>query len=245
MKNVLACIVCCLIACAEVIAEEPARDLRSKDSPPFTVTAQCQIVLLPQSAALALLPELADDAKCEAAYARLQTMIHGGDAQLVADLVVKTCDGNTASTTAAEEMRYPTEFNPPDAPDPKQLPKENAVEILKNLPVMGFSPTSFETRDVGPSLELTPISLSADGRSVEVNVTARDVRFLHWARYDAGGLPNGERLGIEQPQFHSIKNTSTLRLQNGQRILFGAHKIPGDKGSMEVFLLRISAAKSP
>jgi len=220
MKVLFALLLCGLVALSRIFAQEAAPEIKGNSTLPFIVTAESRIVVLPQKEAVLLLPELADDARCEAGYERLQAMIQDGKAELVADLVLKTREGKTATAAASEEMRYPTEFDPP-------------------------TPTAFETRDLGPSLELTPISLSADGRSVEVNVTARDVRFLHWNRYDAGGLPNGERLGIEQPQFHSIRNTSTLRLQNGQRILFGAHKIPGDKGGMELFLLRVSAVKSP
>ena len=176
-----------------------------------------------QKEALLLLPQLADDAKCEAGYAHLQEMIQAGKAHLVANLVVKTPrKGKAATAATAEEMRYPTEFDPPHLPDPNQLPKENVADTLKNWPVL-ITPTSFETRDIGPTMEVTPISLSPDHRSVEIEVSARDVRFLHWARYDAGALPSGERISIAQPQFHSIKNSSTLRVQNGQRILFGAH----------------------
>jgi hypothetical protein len=58
---------------------------------------------------------------------------------------------------------------------------------------------------------------------------------------DAGRLANGERLAVEQPIFHTIKNTSSLVLKNGQRVLFGFHKLVEPADSIEMFLLRAVA----
>jgi hypothetical protein len=237
--TIIVMLVCCRMLLARSVAD-PAVDDANKEASPAIITAECQIVTLPQNAALKVLPDLVDDAKVDAGFARLQSMIETGDAELVANLVLKTQDGKEASAQAAEEMRYPTEFDPPVLP--QQIPKGDAAAILKNWPIIGFTPTAFETRELGPRIELKPVSVSPDGRSAEITVTAEDVRFLRWDRFDAGRLPTGDTLFIEQPQFHAITNTSTLRLQNGQRILFGAHKIPGEKGMMELFLLRVSVS---
>ncbi|MHA3775337.1 hypothetical protein ACXR0O_27760 [Verrucomicrobiota bacterium sgz303538] len=208
----------------------------------FNVTAECQMVLLSQKAALALLPELLDDDKIEAAFARLQTMIEQGEAHLEANLVATSEAGKKSVANATEEMRYPTEWDPPHLPN--QLPKDKEVEVLKNWPIVGFTPTAFETRNLGPILELEPLALPSGGRTLEAAVTAQHVRFLRWTQYDAGRLPTGERLDIPQPQFHEIKNSSTLRLKSGQRVLLGAHKVGDEEGRMELFLLRVLLKKS-
>lgn len=69
--------------------------------------------------------------------------------------------------------------------------------------------------------------------------------WIFFRRRHPGVTPAGKKVGMEKPQFHSVRNTSTLRLQNGQRTVLGAHKIPGDKGLMEIFLLRVTGSKLP
>lgn len=201
------------------------------------------MVVLPQKTALALLPELVDDSTVDSGFAKVQALIARGEAQLEANLVVKGEAGKKSMVEGTDEIRYPTEWDPPHLPN--QVPKENAVEVLKHWPLVGFTPTAFETRNVGPSLEIEPVTPPADGRSLELTVSAGHTRFVRWLRYDAGALPSGEQLALEQPQFQSMKNTSTLRLQNGQRMLLGVHKVPDDSGAMELFLLRVSLSKVP
>jgi hypothetical protein len=221
-----------------VPATEPPANGEPVRSSRFNVTGECQMVVLPQRAALALLPDLVDDSKTEEASARLAQMIDKAEARLEASLVVRTHEGKKSMASAVEEMRYPTEFDPPHLPN--GIPKDNAVEVLKNWPLVGIMPTAFETRDIGAMFEFEPLALPSDGRSIEVAVTAQHVRFLRWSHYEAGVLPTGERLTVDQPQFQCSKNAGTLRLRNGQRVLLGMHKVPGDAELMELFLLRVS-----
>src|SRR6516162_8497724 len=99
-------------------------------------------------------------------------------------------------------MRYPTEFTPPNLPD--KVPKEKAVEVLKNWPHVGIVPTAFETRKVGATIELRA-ALSDDGQWISMNAVPMHVRFLRSAKFDAGILPSGERLGVEPPQFTTLR----------------------------------------
>ena len=253
MKSPLAAIILigCCVAWFDVSAGEPEPEGKAKEpvvfveGPAFLFTAECQVVTLPQKAALKLLPELVDDSKINSAFDRLQTMIAAGEAELVGNLVVKTLEGKKGASESANEMHFPTEWDPPNLPDLKKLPQQDALEIVKNWPLVGFTPTAFETRNLGPQLEFTPLSHSLDGRFFEITVSAKDVQFLGWNHAPAGRTPAGAEVTLEHPHFYSTANTSTLRLQSGQRFLLGVHKIPGDARLMEIFLLRVTATKSP
>ena len=67
------------------------------------------------------------------------------------------------------------------------------------------------------------------------------VRFLRWEKVDCGKLADGNRLFIEQPVFHTMKDTGTFVLENGKRVLIGSHKVPGAPERIELFLFKAKA----
>jgi hypothetical protein len=88
------------------------------------------------------------------------------------------------------------------------------------------------------------VSVSGDGKWVDGTAAPEHVRLLRWDKFDAGKLASGDSLTVQQPHFHSMKNTLSLRLKNGQKTLLGAHKVPNAENTFEFFLLRISATKT-
>ena len=91
------------------------------------------MIVLPQKAALPLLPAFGEDAKIKEAFATLQQMVGRGEAKMLGNLVVRGEAGEKLSSKSVEEVRYGTEFDPPQLP--AEIPKENAVEALKNWPL--------------------------------------------------------------------------------------------------------------
>lgn len=209
--------------------------------PRWSIHAECQMIVLPQKLALPLIAEMNDDAKMEAAWATVQRMIADGAATLVANLDLKGVAGERLTSESVEEVRYPTEFDPPQLPE--GVPKEKIAEVLKNWPVVGITPVTFETRNVGAMLELNA-TVSEDGKWISADVAPQHVRLLRSEKFDAGIMPSGEHLSIEQPQFATMKNTLKMHLQPGLRTLIGVHKLPGEENKIELFLLRVNAKKT-
>jgi hypothetical protein len=199
------------------------------------------MVVLPQKAAFPLIPDLSDDDKIEAAWTKIQQMIERGEATLVADLNLRGETNANLVSESVEEMRYATEFMPPQLPD--KIPKGKEIEFLKNWPHVGIVPTAFETRNVGPTIQLKG-AVSDDGQWISMNVVPMHVRFLRFAKFDAGILPSGERLSVDQPQFTTLRDQLTMSVRAGQRVLLGVHKIPEDESNMELFFLRVRTQKT-
>ncbi|MBC7820678.1 MAG: hypothetical protein IAG10_27655 [Planctomycetaceae bacterium] len=195
----------CLLALIALLGGVRAEDAVAKAR--WNITAEFQMVTLPQKAALPLIAELSDDAKIEAAWVSIQQMIARGEVALVAVVVLKGVAGKKLMSESIQEVRYPTEFEPPQLP--QDVPKEKAAEVLKNWPVVGITPTAFETRNTGAMLELEA-TVSDDGAWISAQVVPQHVRLLRFAKYDAGVLPSGERLSVEQPQFSVLKNTLSV-----------------------------------
>jgi hypothetical protein len=212
----------------------------AEDAPRWNITAECQMVTLPQKLVLPLLADLNDEKKIEAAFSKIQELITKGDAQLVANIVARGRDDQTVFSESVEELRYATEFDPPQVPP--NAPEN--VEVLKAWPVIGITPTSFDSRKVGALIELKAI-VRKEGNAIDIETTPQHVRFLRWAKTDAGRLADGKSLFVEQPIFHTTKSTSTLTIRNGQRVLLGVHKLPEPAGTFEFFLLKVSATPAP
>ena len=204
----------------------------------WNFTAECQMIVLPQKAALPLLPELLDETKIAGAWEKLQQMILAGEAELASNLVVNFRDGERPVAASIEELRYATEFDPPQLP----TAATHDPAILKAWPAVGITPTSFETRNVGTSFEVETWVEDAAGQWIQVKAVPMHVRFLRWNKIDAGKLANGDRLFVEQPIFHTMSNTSALFVKNGQRILLGVHKILDQAEKIELFLMRVQAS---
>jgi len=206
----------------------------------WSLTAECQMLVVPQKLALTLIPELLDDATFTQAWERLQPLLATGEVKQVAHLIVRGQAGAKLSSASVEEFRYATEFDPVKLPE--DVPKEKAVEFLKHWPLVGITPLAFETRNIGPSLELQA-NVSEDGEWLTARVNPMHVRLLRMEKIDAGVLPSGVHLSVEQPQFYTVQSVLEMHLSAGQRILAGVHTLLGNEG-LELFILRITTQRT-
>jgi hypothetical protein len=206
----------------------------------WSVTAECQMLVLPQKLALAVMPGLLDDDAFDKEWEGVKAKIQKGEIKLAADVIVAGEAGKKLQSDTGEEFRYPIEFNPPDLPH--NIPEKKAEELLKMWPAITITPTAFETRALGASATVTA-AVSPDGQWVSAEVKLQDVRFIRSIKYDAGVLASGEHLGVEQPQFYSAKSELSVQMRSGWWQVVGSHVLPGDEG-MEVFLLRLSAKRA-
>src|SRR5687767_10483702 len=205
-----------LLALAGVIGSSSGEEER----PSWNITAECQMVTLPQKSALALLPELMDESTIEAGFAKIQKLIETGEAKLVANLVGKALEGEKVVAGSVKEMRYATEF--------EALPRSSASGVEKSRPESesasaGVSPTAFSTRNIGATLELVASAIG-NGSVLTVSLEVHHVLLEHWRKFVSGRGPNGQEISIAQPQFESFTNRTSFRMRNHARVLLGVHK---------------------
>src|SRR4051812_2996266 len=139
-------------AFARAQTPDPSPMPDSKAAPERAFTMECKMVLLPVKLAVGLIPELSDDAKVSAAFLKLQGMLERGEATLAANLVSQGSERQRVESSSVLEIRYGTEFDPPQLPD--RFPSDAAaIQALKNWPAVAITPTSFETRNTGPIIK--------------------------------------------------------------------------------------------
>jgi hypothetical protein len=207
----------------------------------WSVFAECRMATLPQRAAISLIEEFGEPEKVDDAWDRLERMMENGAATLEADLIVQGAEETPLVSKCLEEMKYPSEYNPPQIP--QHLSLKAAPEALKMWPLIGATPTAFETRNVGERIEFKAHVLD-DGAWVAISVEAIHSRLREQARFDFAELPGGEKLAVHQPQFNVLESKSSFRLRNGEKILLGVHKLEKPEKTFEIFVLQVKASRA-
>ena len=157
---------------------------------------------------------------------------------------VTTKSGQRAVIEIVREFRYPTQFDPPKIPDSVgsnvggNLGALDPVTGLfaggsvNSFPVTPTTPTSFETRNTGVTLEVEPV-VGPDGVTIDLNLVPQVVEFEGFINYGspiqtttAGpmGIPITAVITpntINQPIFNSRKVTTSVSVWDGQTVVLG------------------------
>ena len=153
---------------------------------------------------------------------------------------VTTKSGNKAVIKVVRNFPYPTEFSPPQPPQPAavggvtitQIP---AGSILSGGIVTPTTPTAFETRDIGVTLEVEPV-IGPDNYTIDLNLSPEVVEFEGFINYGspilgaifrfppAPGFIDQTTLTentINQPIFSTRKVTTSVSIWDGQTVALG------------------------
>jgi general secretion pathway protein D len=158
---------------------------------------------------------------------------------------VTTKSGQRAVIEIVQEFRYPTEFDPPQIPQNFGGGGSGTVggsSTIAVFPVTPTTPTAFETRNTGVTLEVEP-TVGADNYTIDLNLVPQVVEFEGFINY---GSPistiNPASLGlgavtaavtnqpssvvltpnvINQPIFSTRKVTTSVTVWDGQTVVLG------------------------
>jgi general secretion pathway protein D len=152
---------------------------------------------------------------------------------------VTTKSGQRAVIEIIREFRYPTEFDPPQIPQTFGNNTGGTVIIpgttqaqTNSFPVTPTTPTAFETRNTGVTLEVEPV-VGPDGYTIDLNLVPQVVEFEGFINY---GSPiqssTTNALGvsvtnvitpnvINQPIFSTRKVTTSVSVFDGSTVMLG------------------------
>jgi general secretion pathway protein D len=153
---------------------------------------------------------------------------------------VTTKSGQRAVIEIVREFRYPTQFQPPQIPQTfrsdtvsTQLETPGAIVGAAAFPVTPTTPTAFETRNTGVTLEVEPI-VGPDGVTIDLNLVPQVVEFEGFINYGSpiktvqptllGASAQSVVLTdnvINQPIFSTRKVTTNVSVWDGQTVVLG------------------------
>jgi general secretion pathway protein D len=170
---------------------------------------------------------------------QFQVMIRALDQKKGVDLLsapsVMARSGQRAKIEVIREFIYPTEYDPPEIPN--QFGSIGGIttggtSAGGGFPVTPATPTAFETRNTGVTLEVDPV-LGADEFTIDLNLAPEVVEFDGFINYGSPILTSSvNALGlvqpvvvtenrIEMPVFNTRKVTTQVTIWDGQTVALG------------------------
>lgn len=168
---------------------------------------------------------------------QLAQLIKEGKANVLETMVCSTRSGTKGSVNSNEELIYPTEYEPAQLAveqtgtattgDGGLVPTKVHVRDLTTGP----TPTAFETRPVGISMEVTP-TLNAGGKRINFILNSEMVSHVGqqvWSEWkgETGNTP------IQMPTFYKVGINTTAAAADGQFLMIGAMSPKSDKGHID------------
>jgi general secretion pathway protein D len=163
---------------------------------------------------------------------RALSQMKGTDLLSDAHVVVKP--GTLAKIEQTREFIYPTEYDPPEIPNSiGNVQVGNLIIITPpppTFPATPATPTAFETRKLGKSIEVEP-TVSADNQTVSLNVLLDFTEFSGFINYgtpilNTNFIVNGAASVVTpneilMPVFDAIKETTNVSVWDGQTVAIG------------------------
>jgi len=143
---------------------------------------------------------------------------------LVHSPVVVVDEKSRASSDSILERIYPTEYEPPEpltvVPEAKgkQTP-QSLADVVENI-LAHATPTSFETRNTGASVEVGVQPVTADPLSWDLSLSLEETRLVAMESLGA------EALGIREPAISSFRTGGLLRVKEGAWQILSAQEPP-------------------
>jgi general secretion pathway protein D len=151
---------------------------------------------------------------------------------------VTTKSGQRAVIEIVREFRYPTQFQPPQIPQTLGgAPNATGIgQAPATVPITPTTPTAFETRNTGVTLEVEPV-VGPDGITIDLNLVPQVVEFEGFINYGSpilapaatnpitGTLFTTQSVVtpnvINQPIFSTRKVTTSVSVWDGQTVVLG------------------------
>jgi general secretion pathway protein D len=150
---------------------------------------------------------------------------------------VTTKSGQRAIIEIVREFRYPTEFTQPQIPQIASSTGTTVIGGATTVPVVvtPTTPTKFDTRNTGVTLEVEPV-VGADGTIIDLNLVPQVVEFEGFINYgspiNAVGVNTAAGISvsspvlltenvINQPIFSTRKVTTSVQVADGQTVVLG------------------------
>lgn len=202
---------------------------------PAVISTLAEYIEVGEADAARLLSSLSESGSSSALREELESRIESGSATLIETASVTTRSGQRAKSQSSSEWIYPTAQAPPDVPKELRGPIEKGNELITPLTY-----TSFETRNIGTSLEIDPVA-NANRLIVDVNIAPEIVSHVGETKY--GQLESQ----TEIPIFGMLKTQTAVTVKGNDPLLVSVY-MPIDKKSRKpnpdrrVFLFLSSTA---
>ena len=219
--------------CQDVKETGKAGEAIFDEPPSWDVTCEVFSLSLPEAARLKRLRQTD-----EKDYAELVRRVESGQAKLEEFKMMRAVEGEATKSEEISEMTYATEFTPPELPNEIGKLSEE-IEKAKML-ISPASPTAFDTRNVGSTMEVKLHHEAGD--SIELESTLSLVSYVGRQVWGQGMAE------VEMPRFAVQRVKTALKLKPDSATLMGSISPPEalqpKDGERQVWLAFVAVSKS-
>ena len=150
-------------------------------------------------------------------------LVKDGKASIVETMLCIARSGQKAEAASIEEAIYPTEYEPASMPEKVEFKNKKEAEAAKVNPrdlAIGPTPTAFETRNVGPTLEIEP-TLSEDNKIIDLRFVPEIVYHVGNTVWEEWKDQYGKTL-VQMPKFYTVRIATGVTLAAGQYLMVAA-----------------------
>ena len=187
---------------------------------PKQVLVQVEFIELPHETLTELLymkrPGVADSGMLRDT---VQSLVKEEEAAVLETMVCIARSGEKSLVESIAETIYPTEYEPPALPESVTV-SGDGKEVSPDLPALERlvsppTPTSFETRNVGSTLEFEP-TIGANDKIVDLRIAPNLVWYTGRSEWLRRKDSLGNEISFEMPQIYNIRLTTALTCLDGQ-----------------------------
>lgn len=194
----------------EPAAEDP---FDPDQSAPHVIQVQVEWIDLPhENLTELLLQHSPGTANATGLRMKVQHLVKAGTAKVLETQLLVARSGEKALTESIAEFIYPTEYVDPEAI--RRVKEDGKVVEIRNENKGSVVPTSFETRNLGSTLEIEP-TLDESGKIIDLrfapDLSWQTGRTLWQERKDEFGSV----IRVEMPEIYTIRTTTSLALRGG------------------------------
>ncbi len=162
---------------------------------------------------------------------KVAELTKSGRASVVETMLCTGRSGQKSTSESIEEFIYPTEYEPASMPEKVEFKTAEEAEKSKVTPrdyATGPTPTAFETRNLGSTLEIEP-TIGEDGKLI-------DLRFIPEIVYHVGDITWAEwkdihgQADIKMPTMYTVRVNTSVTLADGQYTLVAGLSPKGKDG---------------
>lgn len=158
-------------------------------------------------------------------------LIKAKKAEIIDTQIVISRSGEKSTTESITEFIYPTEYEPPYTPTTAKADNGSENKVSNKYISTPPTPTAFETRNLGSTLEVEP-TIGENNHYIVIRLAPEivyHVENIQWATWkDQHGETN-----IQMPTFYTLRVTTALTLANKQPCLVAALSPKDDNGKSD------------
>lgn len=169
---------------------------------------------------------------------RVGALLKAGKAQLIENQMLVARSGEKATIESIREFIYPTEYEPAELPSTVKIEQGAENKIAARDLATGPTPTAFETRNVGSTLEIEP-TVGDNNKIIDVRLSPEIVYHVENTVWSEWKDKHG-RADIQMPIFYTLRINTAATVADGKSCLLGALSPKDNKGftdtSRKVFI---------